>query len=60
MPRTSVPKAAINENGNTVFTKDEVWSPDYSLVSTPSRDAVDTEQFGQSNFGVLVSPSANT
>ena len=60
MPRTSVPEAAINKNGKTVFPKDEIWSPDYLLVSTPSRDAVDAEQFGQSNFGVLVPLSADT
>lgn len=43
MPWTSVPEAAINKNGEPVFAKDEIRSPDYSLVSTPSRDAVNTE-----------------
>jgi hypothetical protein len=54
-----VPETAIHKNGDPLSAKHEIRFPEEPLVPPPARDAIRAEDRDHSQFGVLVSASAN-
>lgn len=54
-----MPEASVNEYGQLVHLKNEVWFSEHGQIAPPARDVVATEQFCQRQFRVLVPASSN-
>jgi len=54
MNAAAVPKATVNENGQTLPPKDEIRFSRYKLVTAPALDAVCPKNGNQAQFGVFV------
>ncbi len=59
MFRTSVPKTAINEDGEPLCTEDEVRPAKHRPVTPPTGNAVGSEFRDQPKLGGLVAVRAN-
>jgi hypothetical protein len=56
---TGVPKTTVHEHSKPHLPKNEIGFAEYPLVPPPAGDAVPSEHFLQSQFGVLVAVTAN-
>jgi hypothetical protein len=57
--RATVPKAAVDENGNSETGKREVGLSKVCLMPAPAGNAMLAENFSQDQFGIFVSMPAN-
>ena len=59
MFRAAMPEAAIDKNRDMLNGKDEIRLAEYRLIPSPAGDAICTEEFRESNFGVPVAAAPN-
>ena len=55
-----MPEAAVNEEGEPVLPKHEIRLAWQGGMATPTGDAIGAEQFGERDFRLLVTATANS
>ena len=55
----SMPKAAVDKNGNSFAAKEKVWVAENPLMTPPSRNSMNTQELRQHHFSTFVTMCSN-